>query len=248
MEKMRLPRFLRFLGAAGLAAAVLLTAPGPSAGAQPPPPPPPPGCPDIEVIYARGSGEPPGVGGVGQAFVDALRAQAAPRSVNVYAVNYPASTNFGDRIEIARTVVDGIRDAGGRLVSTSANCPETEIVLGGFSQGATVAGYVTSAEVPAEVPAEYRSEIPDPLEPEIAENVAAVTLFGLPSDRFLADVGAPPVVIGPLYEPKTLELCVPDDTICNGAAVGGPSFAHASYGFNGSVNEAATYVVGRLQP
>lgn len=30
-------------------------------------------CPDVEVVFARGTNEPPGVGGVGQAFVDSLR-------------------------------------------------------------------------------------------------------------------------------------------------------------------------------
>ena len=34
----------------------------PSAAANP--------CPDVEVVFARGTTEPPGVGGVGQAFVD----------------------------------------------------------------------------------------------------------------------------------------------------------------------------------
>ena len=34
----------------------------PSAAADP--------CPDVEVVFARGTTEPPGVGGVGQAFVD----------------------------------------------------------------------------------------------------------------------------------------------------------------------------------
>ena len=51
----------------------LLGAPVPSASAQP--------CPDVEVIFARGTGEPPGVGGVGQAFVDALRSEAGGKSV-----------------------------------------------------------------------------------------------------------------------------------------------------------------------
>ena len=34
-------------------------------------------CPDIQVIFARGTMEPPGVGKAGQAFVDALTARAA---------------------------------------------------------------------------------------------------------------------------------------------------------------------------
>ena len=51
-------------------------------------------CPDVEIVFARGTTEPPGVGGIGQAFVDSLRSQLGGRSVGVYAVNYPASRDF----------------------------------------------------------------------------------------------------------------------------------------------------------
>lgn len=227
------------LGSAVAAASVaLLSAALPSASAQP--------CPDVEAVFARGTGEPPGVGGVGQAFVDSLRSQVGDRSVGVYAVDYPASGDFGNRIEFARTVVDGVRDAGAHIQSTAANCPNTRIVLGGYSQGAVVAGYVTANRIPEGVPAEYASQIPDPLPPDVADNVAAVALIGKPSDRFLTDVGAPPLVIGPLYADKTIEVCATDDTICNGAGVGGPSFAHALYGVNGMVGEAAAFAKSRL--
>jgi hypothetical protein len=231
---------LRLLGAAVTSAAAMLLAPVPFAAAQ--------GCPDVEVVFARGTAEPPGVGGVGQAFVDAVRAQSAPRSVNVYPVNYVASSDFGDRIAFARTVVDGIRDAGLHIEATAANCPDTRIVLGGFSQGAALAGYVTSAEVPNEVPAEYREFIPNPMPPEVADHVAAVVLIGLPSPEFLANTGAPPITIGPSYVDKTFKMCAPDDTICNGAPLGPPNFAHAMYGMNGLTNEAAAYAVARLSP
>ena len=167
------------IGAAVVTAgAVLLSGPLPSATAQP--------CPDVEVVFARGTGEPPGVGGVGQAFVDAVRSQVGAKSVNVYPVNYTASSDFGDRIGFARTVIDGIRDAGSHVETTAANCPDTPIVLGGFSQGAVVAGFVTSAAVPQEVPAEYRSFIPNPMPPEVADHVAAVTLFGKPRNNSCA--------------------------------------------------------------
>lgn len=231
-------RIVRLLGAAILAGTALLSAPVPFVSAQ--------ACPDVEVVFARGTGEAPGVGGIGQAFVDSLRAQAAPRSVNVYAVNYLASGDFNNRIEFARTAVDGIRDAGARVQLTAATCPNTRIVLGGFSQGAAVAGFVTSPVIPPEVPAEFAAFIPRPLAPEVANHVAAVVLFGKPSDRFMRDLGAPPVGIGPLYQPKTIELCADGDTICNGSPPGGPSFAHALYGANGMAAEGAAFAVGRL--
>lgn len=211
----------------------------PSAVAQPPAP----ACPDVEVVFARGTGEAPGVGGVGQGFVDAVRAQAAPRTVGVYAVNYPAGNNFADREVFAGTVIDGIRDAGNRLQTMSVNCPNTKLVLGGFSQGAVVSGFTTSATVPSSVPA---AVAPAPLPPEVADHVAAVVLFGTPSGPFLEKYGAPAITIGPAYADKTLQLCEPGDTICNGANDGGPNVAHALYGINGMVNQGASYAVGRL--
>ncbi|WP_084792573.1 cutinase family protein [Mycobacterium sp. E136] len=244
-------RIARMLGLV-VPVAALLAAPVPLAAAQPPPPAPapapPPGCPDVQVVFARGTLEPIGVGGVGQAFVDALRAQAGARTVDVYPVNYPASNDFGDRIQFARTVVDGIRDAGTKVESTAANCPDTRIVLGGFSQGAAVAGYVTAAEIPEEVPAEYREYIPNPMPSSAADHVAAVVLFGKPSEQFMQDIGAPPIVIGPSYTGKTLDLCAQGDTICNGAPPGLPPIAHNSYAFNGMTNEGAAYAVARLDP
>lgn len=232
-------RIARLIGAVVVTSgATLVSVPIPSASAQP--------CPDIEVVFARGTAEAPGVGGTGQPFIDSLRAQVGGREVSVYPVNYAASSNFNDRIEFARTVVDGIRDAGGHVESMAANCPNTKMVLGGYSQGAVVAGYVTSAVVPEGVPAEYRAFVPNPMPASVANHVAAVVLFGTPSDQFMSEVGAPPIVIGPLYVPKTLKLCIPDDTICNGAPVGGPPFAHALYAMNGMTNEGAAFAAGRL--
>jgi cutinase len=232
-------RIARLLGIAGLTIlTTVLGAPVPAASAQP--------CPDVEVVFARGTGEPPGVGGVGQAFVDALRSQAGAKSVGVYPVNYAASGDFGDRLGFAATVVDGIRDAGLHVESTAANCPNTRIVLGGFSQGAVVAGYVTAAAIPDAVPAEFRSFIPDPMPPSVADHVAAVVLFGKPSAQWLSEAGAPPIVIGPLYVPKTIDLCADGDTICNGAPLGGPTVAHAMYPMNGMTNQAAEFAARRL--
>lgn len=43
-------------------------------------------CPDVEVVFARGTFEPPGVGGTGESFVNALRARTKGKSVEVYPV------------------------------------------------------------------------------------------------------------------------------------------------------------------
>jgi hypothetical protein len=234
----RIVRLLHVAGIAFLTIGALLGVQIPAASAQP--------CPDVDLVFARGTAEPPGVGGVGQAFVDTLRSQIGARSMDVYPVNYVASSDFSDRIGFARTVVDGIRDAGAHVEATAANCPKTRIVIAGFSQGAVVAGYVTAAVIPDAVPAEFRSFIPNPMPPEVANHVAAVVLFGKPSAQWLSEAGAPPVVIGPLYVPKTLDLCADGDTICNGAPLGGPTIAHAMYPMNGMVNQGAEFAAGKL--
>jgi len=236
MFELNAGRIARLVGVAAVTMwAALLCVPAPSASADP--------CPDVEVIFARGSGEPPGVGGVGQAFVDALRAQVGGKSLAVYPVNYAASTEFAEPMVFAGTVVDGIRDAAGHVQSTAANCPNTRMVLGGYSQGAAVAGFVTSAAVPSGVPA---AMVPAPLPTEVANHVAAVVLFGEPSDAWVTQYGAPPIVIGPAYADKTLKLCADGDTICNGTPGGGPSAAHLLYPVNGMVGQGAAFAAGKL--
>ena len=224
-------RLVASVGVVTVVATSLLSTPAPSASADP--------CPDVEVVFARGSGEPPGIGGVGGPFVDALRSQIGSRSVGVYPVNYPASTDFSSPA-FPITVIDGIRDASSHIESMAANCPKTREVLGGYSQGAAVAGYVTAAAVPPGVPA---AAVPPPMPPEIANHVAAVTLFGTPSDHFLQQYGAPLIAIGPLYQPKTLELCAQGDAICG---EGGSPVAHALYTVNGMTGQAANFASSHL--
>lgn len=194
-------------------------------------------CPDIEIVFARGSGEPPGVGGVGQAFVDAVRARAAGRSVDVYAVNYAASSNFSNRPEIAATVADGIRDEAAHLRSIVAACPDTRLILGGYSQGAALTGMLTSSVVPTGAPA--------PLPADVAEHVAAVVFFGKPAGELVSRYSVSSVAVGPGYASKALELCAPGDAVCEGV-LAGPRAAHRLYPVNGMVGQGAAYAVSRL--
>ncbi|CQD22200.1 cutinase precursor Cut5 [Mycobacterium lentiflavum] len=226
---------IRRLAGAGAAAAlmatgVLVSGHAPTANAD---------CPDVELVFARGTSEPPGVGGIGSGFVDALRGQLGGRSMAVYPVNYPASSDFGSP-DFPATFIDGIRDASSHIESMAASCPKTKEVLGGFSQGAAVAGFVTSSAVPKGVPA---ASVPAPMPSDIANHVAAVTLFGTPSNEFLEHYGAPDIAIGPLYQPKTLQLCAPGDPICGGGSDGA---AHASYVVNGMAGQAASFVASHL--
>ncbi|MDV3126951.1 cutinase family protein [Mycobacterium sp. 21AC1] len=190
-------------------------------------------CPDIQVVFARGTGEPPGVGPTGQAFVDGLRSRAGDQSLEVYPVNYPATDEWS-------TGVDGIRDAGAHVTSMAADCPKTKMVLGGYSQGAAVMGFVTSAAVPAGVDP---ATVPKPLDPGVAEHVAAVVLYAPPNVRAMNFLGEPPVVIGPQYDAKTLKVCAPEDAVCSD----GLNFAvHTSYAYDGLVTQGVDYAANHL--
>jgi cutinase len=208
----------------------LLIAPVPSASAVPPVP--NGSCPDVEVVFARGTTEPPGVGATGQAFVDSLRSKIGPKSMSVYAVDYPATMDFP-------TAMSGIDDAGKHIERTAADCPKAKMVLGGFSQGAAIMGFVTSAAVPDGAP----TDTPGPMPADVASHVAAVTLFGTPSVQFMSSIGQPPVMIGPLYVAKTTELCSDGDPVCSG---GGDWAAHDGYPNDPAVDQAATFAVDRI--
>lgn len=212
------------MGAAVLAAQI---APLPSAHAA--------GCPDAEVVFARGTTEEPGAGPVGDAFVDSLRSRVGAKSIDVYGVDYPATTAFS-------TAVVGIADARAHILSSVANCPQTKVVLGGFSQGAAVMGFVTDSVVPEGVSPD---DVPAPMPPEVADHVAAVALFGKPSTRFMHAIRDPPVTIGPLYVAKTSEYCVDNDLVCDPH---GSSFsAHNQYVDDGTVDQGAAFAAAQLQ-
>ena len=221
---------VRFLGPAvvgtwALSASVLVGPVLPAASAQ--------GCPDVEVVFARGTGDPPGVGPTGQAFVDALRSRVGGRSFEVYPVNYPATEQWA-------TGLDGIRDAGAHVVSTANSCPNTKMVLGGYSQGAAVTGFVTSAAVPDGIDP---ASVPKPLQPEVADHVAAVVLYAMPNVRAMNFLGQPPVVIGPTYQTKTIKVCAPEDPICSD----GLNFADERYADDASmVEQGVNFAASRL--
>jgi cutinase len=233
------PRALRPLAAAALSAAALFgpQAVGFASAAPGPVPAPGTSCADIEVVFARGTFEAPGVGDTGQAFVNALNSRVGGQTVNVHGVNYPASLDFQDAVQ-------GVADAAAEIQSTAASCPNTKIVLGGYSQGAAVAAFTTSDNVPAGVT--LPAGLTGPMPPAIADHVAAVVLFGTPDSWFLnlVDHSAPPIAIGRLYATKTLQLCNPGDPVCSPGGL--DRAAHSAYKNNGAADQAADFAANAL--
>jgi Cutinase len=223
-----IPRFLAAAVVAGSGVSVSVLASAiPIASAGP--------CPDVQVVFARGTDDPPGLGPTGQAFVDSLRPRVGGKSLDVYAVDYPATYDFKN------AGMDGIRDAGPHVVSMAHDCPNTKMVLGGYSSGAAVMGFVTSAVVPAGIDP---ASVPKPMDPEVANHVSSVVLYALPSDKMMNLFGAPPVVIGPLYQAKTIQVCAPADPICSD---GGSFDVHKSYSTNAPIiDQGAAFAASRL--
>jgi cutinase len=109
-------------------------------------------CPDAEVVFARGREEPPGLGAVGDALVNSLRAKVPNKSIGAYGVNYPANISIDS----------GAGDMSAHVQSMAQSCPNTREVLGGYSLGAEVADLATWGRIP----------------PGVDQHVAAVALFG----------------------------------------------------------------------
>jgi len=179
-------------------------------------------CPDVAIVFARGTDEPAGVGAVGQGFVDALGSRVGSRTVGVYAVNYPASS------DLKNSPAAGAADAISHVSGLVSVCPDTRIVLGGHSQGAAVMELVSNQ-----------------LTPNVANHVAANAMFGTPRSGIaqIIFLGNPLPTLAPRFAERTIDLCAPGDLVC------GPGLnyaAHMAYVENGMVNQAADFVAGRL--
>jgi cutinase len=181
-------------------------------------------CPDIEVVFARGTSETPGLGLVGGSFVDDLRSKVGGRSVGAYAVNYPASYDF-------LAAANGANDASGHIQYMMGACPNTRLVLGGYSQGAAVIDVISAVPIPA-------IGFNSPLPPNTPDFVAAIAVFGNPS----AKLGLP-ITTSPIWGGRAIDLCNGGDPICQTDGESVP--AHKAYA-GGPTNDAANFVAGLL--
>ena len=163
------PRMSRFQAATVAVIAALAVFPSvlsPNAAAN--------GCADVELVFARGTGEPPELGRVGDALADALRPQLGARSLGTYAVDYPANRNF-------LSTRNGANDAAAHIADVAARCPGTRVVLGGFSQGAAVVSMLAGVAPIGDRIGDIGSA--PPLSPDSAGTVGAVAVFGNPGNR-----------------------------------------------------------------
>lgn len=204
-----------FAATAATAAGALILTPASPAQAE--------GCPDIEVVFARGTNEDPGLGRIGNAFVNSLRNKVGGRSVGAYAVNYPASFDF-------LAAAGGANDASGHIQWMINNCPNTRLVLGGYSQGAAVIDVIAAVPVPG-------IGFNAPLPPNTPEHVAALAVFGNPS----AKVGLP-LTVSPVWGGRSIDLCNFGDPVCSS---GDDVASHRAYD-GAAADQAASFAAGLL--
>jgi cutinase len=202
--------------------AVVPTSAGvPSAKADP--------CPDVELVFARGTSEPPGIGRVGQALADNLTPQLGNRTLGTYGVDYPATYDF-------LAAADGAADAQAHITTMSRNCPGTKIILGGYSQGAAVMDMLGGIPPLGNKIGEVGSA--PPLPGGLAGDVAAVAVFGNPSTKF-----SNPITDSSLFGGRAIDLCSDGDPICSD---GRNPFAHTHYESSDFPSQAANFVAGHL--
>lgn len=144
------------------------------------------GCKPITVIFARGTIELGNVGDlVGPPFFNNLDDLIGADNIAVQGVDYPATIGgylIGGDPGGAQTTADLLNQA-------ARNCPDTQIVLSGYSQGAMLA-HLGEAKVSAEV----------------AAQIAAVVVFGDPfKGRPFPNVDSS----------KVMTYCFNDDFICD---------------------------------
>jgi cutinase len=220
-------RVAGFAGASLLAAGLLIApalAPFPAGG---PIPTASAACPDAEVDFARGREEAPGVGEVGQAFINSLQSKVPHMSIGAYGVNYPADVS----------VTKGSNDMSAHVQQMAASCPNTKLVLGGYSLGAAAADVVVAMNKPG-------FGYTDPLPPNMDQHVAAVALFGNGTQRVLGPVPD----FSPAFAGKTIDLCAAGDPICTPGVhdLHWSSHLQPSYITSGLVDQAASFVAGKL--
>ncbi|KAM0268402.1 hypothetical protein ACHAQH_009991 [Verticillium albo-atrum] len=195
-------------------------------------------CPPVNIIVARGSTEQPGVGLMGAISSEA--AQQIPGAV-VTPLDYPAELN-----PYPPSVAAGVVSMTQLLTQQAAACPQTKLVIMGYSQGAQVAldtlcgssldGFTPSAAQVSTVGGGISSVIlaGDPtFVPGLPSNRGTSQDPGIFQTRDMSQCGDIPA--------KTLSFCDTNDRFC---ASGNSVPVHLGYFSNAAyVTEAAQFVV-----
>ncbi|CZT08004.1 hypothetical protein WAI453_002320 [Rhynchosporium graminicola] len=173
-------------------------------------------CKAVTVLYAKGTGEVGNMGdgsSPGPAWAAAIRASLGTAAVTVQGIDYDASVIgylVGGSASGTTTYVNTINQA-------STKCPNTKIVVGGYSQGGQILHNAA-----------------EKLTAAVTARISAVVVFGGPDVKTKQAVGKIPAS-------KVLQICHTGDIICTGS---GGAAAHLTYAKDAAT--AAAFVVARV--
>ncbi|PPQ99094.1 hypothetical protein CVT24_009361 [Panaeolus cyanescens] len=171
-------------------------------------------CPGVKVFFARGTTEVPTLGAVvGPQFASAVRLAVVGKTVDVEGLDYPALVSG----YLAGGDIGGAIRMANDVTSIANRCPNTKIVMSGYSQGAQVTHRAAAR-----------------LSSAIQQRVNAVVTFGDPYER----TSLPGVL-----QSRRKTFCAFGDLICSGQPIILP--AHLGYGADAPA--AAAFIAARIQ-
>jgi cutinase len=182
-------------------------------------------CTDVQVVFARGTLELPGLGLAGTPFVNGVKKDLPGKTVSSYAVNYSADV-------LQSSGGAGSKDMTDHVKQVAAQCPTTKFILGGYSQGATVVD--KSIGVPI-----LLGGTGEAIPANLASRVSAAVVFGNPLAIFGGHITSSLV-----YGSRSKEFCNSGDPVCaNGVNI----LAHLAYGSDGSAAKGAQFAADKVK-
>ncbi|KAH8659140.1 cutinase-domain-containing protein [Tricladium varicosporioides] len=173
-------------------------------------------CSSMAIIFARGTAEPGNVGILtGPPFFAAIAAYMnGTNQLAVQGIDYPA--------DVAGFLAGGSQKGAEKMASlinsTMTKCPNTPILLSGYSQGAQVVHLATAS-----------------LPPSTTSKIASVILFGDPKNG---------TALTGIDATKVMTFCHTKDDICKGGNQ--LSLSHLNY--SSDANAAAMFALGSAAP